>query len=205
MPFAAAVTLAVGAYSANRQSQAGKDAARAQGDASAQQLAETARQYDQTREDQQPFLQAGYGALDRQEQYLSGDMSGFMNSAQYKGALEGGRQAIQRGNIGNLFGGGTTADLVRFGQTTANTFGNDYWNKLAGQAGQGQTAVNQLGALGQSYAGMNNNSYQNTANARGSAYANSANAWSNFGNQVGGMIGYGQGGGWYLGNNPGRG
>lgn len=151
-------------------------------------------------------MEAGYGALDRQEAYLNGDTSGFMNSAQYKGALEGGQQAIQRGNIGNLFGGGTTADLYKFGSNIANSFGDSYWNKLAGQAGQAQGSVNQLGALGQSYAGMNNAANQNAANARGSAYMNSANAWGNYANQVGGMIGYGQGGGWgYLGNNPGRG
>lgn len=189
MPWGIAAAAVVGAYSAHEQSQAGKDAAGAQRDAADAATAEQRRQYDLSRQDNQPFLDAGYGALDREEAYLSGDMSGFMDSAQYQAALRGGTQAINRAAIGNLSGGGTAADLLSFGQDNATRFGDNYWAKLAGQAGQGQGAVNNLGALGANTASNIGGYLQDAGNARASSYANSANAWGNYANQLGSLAG----------------
>ena len=191
--------MAVGAYSANRQAAAGRAGARAQQDAANAASAEEARQYDLAREDQRPFLEAGYDALTRQQNALNGDFSGFQNSPDYAYALQQGLQSQERGAAarGGFMGGGADADRIALAEGLASqNFGN-YWNRLAGRAGQGQTTATNLGNLGANYAGNVGNNMMNAANARASSYANTANAWSNFGNQAVGAFGqwYGSRGG----------
>ena len=186
----AGATLAVGAYSAYSSSQAGKDAANAAGDASAAQIAENRRQYDQSRTDQMPFLEAGYDALVRQQAVLNGDTSGFDQSADYLFRRDQGFRGLNAGlaAAGNAgpggFSGGADADRIALGQGLAGQAIDSYWDKLAGRAGQAQSASNNLGALGAQYAGMNGDAYQAAGAARGSAYQNSANAWNQFGQQL---------------------
>ena len=200
MPWGVAVAAVVGAYSANEQAKAGEKGADAQSNAAAANVAENARQYDQTREDQLPFLQAGTKALERQEAYLRGDTSGFANSADYRFAVDQGFQGLNRGLAARGgaapggFGGGADADRIALGQGLATQYANNYWEKLARQAGQGQSSAANLGGLGAQYAGMNNQQNTNAAQARASAYANTANAWGNYASQLGSMAGqyYGQ-------------
>lgn len=192
---AAVAGLAISAYGAYSSSQAGKKGANAQARANDASIAEQRRQYDQTREDQLPFLQAGYGALDRQEAYLNGDWSGFYNSPDYKFAVDQGFQGLNRGLAAQGgagpggFSGGADADRIALGQGLATQYANNYWNKLAGQAGQGQQSARDLGGLGMGMANSIGNLNSATANARASAYANSANQWNNFGQQLSGYLG----------------
>lgn len=183
-------TAAVGAYGAHETSEAGKDAARAAGNASAQEVAENRRQYDQTREDQLPFLEAGYDALDRQQAVLNGDTSGFDNSADYLFRRDQGFRGLNAGlaAAGNAgpggFSGGADADRIALGQGLAGQAIDNYWARLAGRAGQAQSSAQNLGGLGAQYAGANGDAYQSAAAARGSAFQNSANAWNQFGQQL---------------------
>lgn len=210
---AAVATVAVGAYSANRQSKAGRQGADAQREASEMATEEQRRQFDLTRQDQMPFLDAGYDALRRQQAALDGDFSGFENSPDYLFALQQGTQALDRGAAarGGFTGGGADADRIKLGQGLASqNFGN-YWNRLAGRAGQGQSSATNLGGLGMQMASNIGGNMMDAANARASSYANSANAWGNFGNQAAGAFGSWYGGlgrdsrGAYLGNQRGRG
>jgi hypothetical protein len=183
----------VGAYSANKQSQAGKaGAAAGSRHASDAATAEQQREYDQTRQDQLPWLQAGQDALGKQANFLNGDWSGFMNSPDYKFARGSGNQDFRprRGIAhGALNSGGHSADLVQLGQGLATQNADNYYNKLAGRAGRGQhdraeprrSRRNMANQIGQN--GMNG------ANARASSYANTANAWGNYSNQLAGMVG----------------
>jgi len=186
----AGATLAVGAYQAYSSAKAGKNAAKAAGDASAAQIAENARQYDQSRTDNMPFMEAGYDALGRQNAVLNGDTSGFENSADYLFRRDQGFRGLNAGLAasGNAgpggFSGGADADRIALGQGLAGQAIDNYWQRLAGRAGQGQTSASNLGTLGQGYADSNNAAYRAAADARGSAYANSSNAWNNFGNQA---------------------
>lgn len=184
-------TVAVGAYSANQQSKAGKAGAAAQENASAAATAEERRQYDQTRQDQMPFLEAGYDSLRRQQAALNGDFSGFNNSPDYKYTLDSSLQAQERGAAarGGFMGGGADADRIALAQGLASQNFTNYWNRLAGRAGQGQTSATNLGGLGANMAGNIGNNLMNGANARASSYANSANAWGNFGQQALGAFG----------------
>jgi len=187
--------MAVSAYSSNKQSQAAKKAGQAGADASYADIAERQRQYDQSRADQLPFLNAGYDSLERQNAFLNGDTSGFESSPDYQFRMDQGIKALDRSAAahGRLMSGGYGQDLTSFAQGTAAQGANDYWNKLAGRAGQGMTTAGSLQSLGQSTANGMSDAYTNAANARSQSAYGQANAASNFANQAG------QWGAWYAG------
>lgn len=187
----AGAAVVVGAYGASQQAKAGKAGANAQAQASAMATEEQRRQFDLSRQDQMPFLEAGYDALRRQQQALQGDFSAFERSPDYAYALQQGLQSQERGAAarGGFMGGGADADRIALAQGLASqNFGN-YWNRLAGRAGQGQSSAQNLAGYGAQMAGNIGNNLQNAAAARASSYANSANAWGNFGNQLVGLAG----------------
>lgn len=220
MPWGAALT-AVGAIGGSLiSSNAGKSASNAQTKASQAAVAEQQREYDQSRQDQLPFLQAGQNAVNLQQKYLSGDTSGFANSPDYQFAVQQGTKQLDAGAAarGNIFGGGADADRIALGQGLATQYANNYWNKLAGMAGQGQSSAGNLGGLGANMANQTGNYLTNAGQARASSYANSANSWNNAIGQLGniagqyyqnnygsgGVYGGGSGSGYGLGNNLGN-
>lgn len=139
-------------------------------------IEEDRRQYDQTRADYKPFLDAGYDALDLQGKFLAGDWSGFMNAPDYKFAVDQGLKALDRSAAagGRLFSGGADADRIALGQGLATQYANNYWNKLAGRANQGQVAVGDLGGLGASMAARIGGQYGAIGNARATSYTQQA-------------------------------
>lgn len=186
----AGATLAVGAYSANQQKNAAEDAANAAQGAADASTAEQRRQYDLTRQDQMPWLQAGQQALQLQDNFLKGDMSGFENSAGYKFAVDQGFQGLNRGAAanGSFNSGGADADRIAFGQGLASQYADNYWNKLSGRAGIGQSTASGLGTLGANMAGNIGNNYMNAANARASSYGAKADANSQLAAGIGGAF-----------------
>lgn len=188
-----AVVGAVGSnMAANKQAGAAKNAADAQLQAAQLSTDEQKREYDQTRTDQMPFLQAGYGALSKENALLNGDYSGFQNSPDYQFSLNQGIGALDKSAAarGSLYSGGHSQDLTQFAQGNANQFLNSYWNKLAGQAGQGQVTAGNLGTLGANMASNIGNYLTNAGNARASSYLQQGNiasqqigAWGNAINQ----------------------
>jgi hypothetical protein len=193
------VGVAAGVYSASRQSRAARDSARASSDATQASIDEQRRQYDLTRSDQRPFLDAGYDALGRQQRIIDGDYSQFQNSPDYTYAYDEMQRGIERGaaSRGGLYNGGTSVDLAKHLGGLANQNLNSYWNKLAGRAGQGQVTASGLGALG---AGMANNiSSLNMTNAanQASSYQQRADALSGAAFGAAGLFGnWYNGGGW---------
>lgn len=178
-------TVAVGAYGAHQAGKAGDAAA----EGGQQSIAEQRRQFDLTRQDQLPFLEAGYDALRAQNAALKGDFSGFENSPDYAYAYQQGMRSLDRGSIGNMFGGGHDADRIVLGQGLASQNFNNYWSRLAGRAGQGQQTAQNLGSLGGQYAQNVGNAYQDMANARASSYVAQGNAWGNTVGQLGNLAG----------------
>jgi hypothetical protein len=191
MPWGYAAVAVIGAISANKQAQAGKAGAAAQQHASDAATAEQQREYDQTRQDQLPWLQAGQDALGKEANFLNGDWSGFMNAPDYKFAVDQGIKISDRGAAahGAMNSGGHSADLMQLGQGLATQYADNYYNKLAGRAGNGQQTAQNLGGLGANMATQIGQNYMNGANARASSYANNANAWGNYTNQLAGMVG----------------
>lgn len=214
MPWGVAAAVVGAKIASDGQKKAAKSAAGASQAATDATIEEQRRQYDQTRTDQMPFLEAGYGALKRQNAFLDGDTSGFENSADYKFAVDQGFKGLNRGlaRSGGLWSGGGDADRIAFGQGLASQYANNYWNKLAGQAGQGQGAANQLGGLGANMAGQIGGALSGNAFAQRQSSYDRANANSNLLQQGVGAFGQWYGGqnkalngGFYLGNQPGRG
>lgn len=187
--------MAVSAYGASKQASAAKAAGKAGAAASASDVAERQREYDQSRTDQLPFLNAGYDALDRQQAALDGDWSGFENSPDYAYARSEMIQGADRSAAahGRLMSGGYGVDLATDINGLASQNFSNYWNRLAGRAGQGQTATSNLQSLGQSTANGMSNAFNNAANARQQSAYGQANAATYFGNQAG------KWGAWYAG------
>lgn len=172
-------------------------AADAQAQAQQAAIDEQRRQYDQSRQDMEPWRQAGMDGLSRLQGLLTNPNS-IQDSNAYQWRLGQGLQAQDRSAAanGNLFSGGHSADLMRFAQGEASQEYGNQWNRLAGLAGVGQTANSQLGALGANMAGNIGNSLGNIGNARASSYSNQANNWGQFATGAMGQIND-----WYRGRN----
>ncbi len=150
--------------------------------------------YEQNRADQQPWRDAGLGALGG----LQGDdykkdftMADFQADPGYAFRMAEGQKAIERSASarGGLNSGATMKALTRFGQDTASSeYGNAYnrfnadrdrrFNRLSSLAGIGQTATNQVQAGGQSYANNYGQNVMGMANAQGAAAIGQANRMS---------------------------
>lgn len=190
---AAAGATVIGGYLGNKGAEKG---ANAQVQAANAATAEDARQFDQTQRNLQPFLDQSYNALNLQNRLLSGDTSGFMTSPDYTFARDQALQAQERGAAarGGFMGGGADADRIALAEGLATQNLGNYWNRLAGVAGQGQTTATNLGQFGANYAGNVGQNLQNAGAARASSYASQANTWGNVAGQLGGLFGQYMGG-----------
>lgn len=180
-----------------------KDAGKMQSQAAAEAIAEQRRQFDQLRADQEPWRQAGVGALGQMtglmapggefnRNYTWQDIASDPIFAQtYQAGLDKGTNALMRqlSAGGNRNSGAAAKALTRYASDYANQTGQDAlnriwqqqgnrYNRLAGLAGTGQAAVNQLGAAGQNYANNVGNIGMSSANARGASRIAQGNAWS---------------------------
>lgn len=146
---------------------------------------EQRRQFDITREDLQPFLQAGTGALAQQQALLglSGPeaaqaaMAQFQESPGQKFLRERQERALLRNQaaIGGLGGGNVRTALQEQAAGIAATQFGDFQNQLAALSGTGQTTGTSLGQFG-SQAASNIGNIQtgtaaNVANLLGTAGA----------------------------------
>lgn len=211
-----AVIGVVGGYVVNQMGNKGNEAAAgAATDAQYASIEEQRRQYDQSRADMQPWLHAGQNALGGLQGLLR-DPNSIQNSNAYQFQVAQGIQGLDRSAAarGNLYSGGHNADVLGFGQGLASQEYGNQWNRLAGLAGVGQTAANNLGSLGAGMAGNVGNALGNIGNARASMYQQNAQNNAGYAAGVGGAfnnwyqnnLANNPGGtGWYVGNNPGKG
>jgi len=190
MPWGAVIGAVVSIYGASQQNKAANKGADAQEHASQAAIDEQRRQFDITQGNMAPWLQAGGWGLQQQQAFLKGDRSGFMNSPEYKYALDESINSIDHGAAahGGLFGGGNTRDRMRFASGLASQNADNYYNKLTGLSQTGYNTGNSLGTLGANMATNIGNAYQNAGNARASAYTAQGNANANMWNNLG-MIG----------------
>lgn len=186
---AAAVSVGTALYGANQQKKGAQGAANATERANDAAIAEQRRQYDLTREDQQPWLQAGQSALGQLQQLNSGDFSSFKESPDYQFTFNQGLQGLDRSAAagGMLTSGGADADRIAYGQGMAQQQYGNYYNRLAGLAGVGQQTASGLGSLGANMAGNVGNALMNTGQARASSYQQRADTNSQLGGALGGI------------------
>lgn len=186
-------------------SAAGK-AAKAQGQAADKASSTELEMYNQTREDQKPWRDAGTQAL---SQMLAGTKDGgefnhnftmadFVKDPGYDFRMQQGMQGLERGASarGGVLSGGALKQAERYGQDYASgeygkaydRFNNDLttrYNRLASIAGTGQTATQQIGQMGTQVAGQLGENYMQAGNARASGYVGSANAINGAGQTIG--------------------
>lgn len=184
---------AASAYGGKKAADAQKYAART--------AADTQRyMYDQTREDQMPWMESGRGALAKLNELYGinqgGDASAtqqlsdmaaansdrfadFRDSPDYQFALEEGNRALMQ----NLAARGISAEdgagmkaITRWAQGMASQRLGDYTNRLASMAGLGQTTAANLGNQGMGAAQYIGNAAMNAGDARASSYLNAGSA-----------------------------
>lgn len=170
----AAVTAIGGAVAADQAGDAAADGA----DAS---VAESRRQYDQTRQDMMPWLKTGRVAL----KHLRNPDQFFKASPDYEFVRNEGQRNL--GNSwaakGGAFSGNALRSLSEFNTNLAKgEFGN-WWNRQAGLAGVGQSTATSLGDFGARSASNIGNAYQNAGDARASGIIQGFNSLANGVNQ----------------------
>jgi len=180
-------------------SQASKSAAKTQANAARDASNVELAMYDQTREDQMPWREAGQTAL---KQITTGTANGgefnrnftlsdFNKDPGYQFRMDQGQQTLERSAAarGGVMNGGTLKALSRYGQDYASgEYNNAYsrwnndqttrFNRLSTVAGLGQTANNVTAQLGQQTANSVGNNITSGAAATAAGQVGSANAWS---------------------------
>jgi len=153
------------------------------------------KQFQETKELQEPFRQVGVNALPdlvKASKYTNFGMDQFQQDPGYGFRLSEGQKALDRQAAarGGLISGGALRAAQRYGQEMGsqeymNAF-NRYQtenaarlNPLQSLAGVGQTTANTLSTAGQNMASNVGDAYQNAANARASGYVGGANALTN--------------------------
>lgn len=147
--------------------------------------------YDQTRQDQAPWREAGTRALTGLEdpslmQAFTAD--NFQQDPGYQFRLAEGQKALERSAAarGNLMSGGTLKALTGYNQGMASQeyanaydrFNNDRttrFNMLSSLAGVGQVANNQMAQAGQNYGNNVSANQMGVGNAQAAAYIGQAN------------------------------
>lgn len=187
---AAAVTVGTAVYGASQQKKAAKQGANATTQANQLAIDEQRRQFDVSRQDQMPWMQAGQGALSQLGSLSRGDYSGFNQSPDYLWSQQQGVNALDRSAAarGSMFSGGADADRIKFGQGNATQFLGSYRNSLQSLAGLGQSSAQNLGGLGASMASNVGNGMINQGNARASSYQQQADTNSQLAGGLGGMF-----------------
>jgi hypothetical protein len=115
----------------------------------------------------------------------------------YQAQLEAGTKAIDRAAplAGGMYSGRRMKALQDYGQNTFGSYYQDWQNRVAGIAGQGQSAGQNIGQAGMNYANNAGGLMVQGANARAQGTMNSANAWSG---AIGTGVGlYGGSQGWF--------
>lgn len=196
-------------------SDASHSAVNKQSDASDRATAEEGRQYDLYRSDQKPYREAGYGSLAEIGRLLglTGDphSSGFgslnakftgadlANDPGYQFRQEQGQKTLENSAAarGGLLSGAGGEAISQYGQNFASNEFQSAWerdkaekdtqfNRLASQAGLGQTATQATGAAGEHYADAYGNNLIGGANAQAAAQLAGANQWGNAFQAIGG-------------------
>ena len=137
-------------------------------------LKEQRRQFDLTRQDQMPWLQAGQNALGR----LQDPAASFQQSPAYGFVRQEGLRGIERSAAarGGAASGNALKALAQFSSGLASQEYGNWWNQQAGLAGAGQSSANALGNFGQSSANAIGQIGMAGGDARASGVAGVANA-----------------------------
>lgn len=177
------------------QDRAASRADKTQREATAQEIAENRRQYDQTRTDFEPWRTQGANAL----QQLAGDINKPVTAAEvmsdpgYQFGLDQGQRAIgqQIAAGGGRVSGQAIKAAARFGTNYAASGygaayqrGQDRLNRLAALSGTGQTATGQTAQAGQFATGNIGRAIGNQGDASAASQLARGGIWANQANKL---------------------
>ena len=153
---------------------ASKSAGNAQAASADRAAAESGRQYDQTRQDQMPWMDAGKGALNR----LQNPGENFTASPGYQFRLSEGQRGVQQSAAarGGAYSGNAMKALNDYNQGMASSEYGNWWNQQAGLAGVGQSSANAVGQFGANASSNIGNALMAGGDARASGIMGSANS-----------------------------
>jgi hypothetical protein len=195
---ATAVTAATGIGKAILGSNAANAAAKAQQQASQQNLAQQQQIYDTATGNLQPFVGYGQNAGNALQGLLGigGNPAAsqqafdtFRNSTNYQFLLNQGLQGTAYANAPNLFSGATGKALNNYAQGMAGNALGNYENLLQNQSQLGIGAASNLGQIGLGIAGQGAQARNLAAGATGSAALQNAANWGSALQGVGNLIG----------------
>lgn len=183
-------------FSAKSAAKGQTQAANVARDSAAASTAEAARQYDQSRADNQPWLTTGTGALGQLASIygLPGangtGMAGFTASPDYQFRQNEQTRSLTARNsaLGIQDSGAAQKAAMQYSGNLASGEFNNYAGRLASLAGIGQTAAAQNQSLGQNYSAQIGNIQQNKSQALGSSYINKGNIYGNLFSNIGGRV-----------------
>ena len=139
----------------------------------------------------QPYSAAGIAGLDSLNKVNSGDYSGFMNSPDYKYALEQGLAGVQGSAAarGGLYSGNAMRALQATGSGLASQNLNNYRNALQQQIGVGQNAAGTLTNAGFNAAQGIGVGLTGSSDARASGIVGKSNAYQTGISELGTLAG----------------
>lgn len=199
LAIAAVVSAGAGAYSANQQKKAAKNAAEAQTQSTDMGIAEQQRQFDAVQKLLAPYVNSGSGAITAQQNLigLGGNVEqqkaidALKNSAQFGELTRQGENSILQNAsaTGGLRGGNVQASLAQFRPQLLSQMIEQQYGRLGGIAQLGQAS-----AAGQASAGLQTGSnIANLYGQQGAAQAGNAlaqgQANANFASGIAGNIG----------------
>ena len=155
---------------------AAKQAGQLQADSSKYAADIAQKQFEQTRQDQMPWMDAGKKALGGLDQMLYGDPSQFVNDPSYQFRKQQGMDGIESSAAasGGLLSGAALKSLNRYNSDLASQEYGNAFNRLSSVAGTGQTTATNLGQFGAQNA-MNQGDYAvNGANAQANGIVGAA-------------------------------
>lgn len=194
----AAVPLAAGAtvLGAVTGGKGASKAAKAQAEQQQRALAQQQAQFNQTRADNMPFLQAGQGALGGVQGLLGlqgadvqqAALDALRNSPAFTSQYDLGRDAVLQSAAatGGLRGGNTTNSLAQFGAGLFNQILQQQLGNLGGLVNIGAGTAGNLGSLGQANSNAQSQIYSNIGNANATRVAAPYAALQGLLNQIGG-------------------
>jgi hypothetical protein len=142
--------------------------------------------YNQTRNDLQPYAQAGQNAFSALSNLMGQGgtaasqnmLAGLQQYPGYQFAMDQGVQALDRSaaSKGLLLSGGQLKDITAYGQGLATQNFNNYFNQQYQLASLGENAAAQTGQLGASAASQAGGYQQAAGNATANTYTNAFNS-----------------------------
>ena len=135
--------------------------------------------FEQTRQDQMPWMKAGVEGLNKYQELLS-NPAAFTADPGYQFRINEGRRNIENSAAarGGLLSGNTARALTDYGQNAASEEYANILNRYAALSGIGQTQANQLGGARERLAGNLGQNYMTGAAARASGYMALPNAYA---------------------------